>query len=64
MSTPSLGAITKGSIGGSIALSLCMILAGVHAIVIPPVAGIAVVLVLAWLLMFSGAAHLVFAWYT
>jgi uncharacterized membrane protein HdeD (DUF308 family) len=64
MSTPSLGAIAKESIGGSIALSLFMILAGFLAIVIPPAGGLAVVLVLAWLLMFSGAAHLVFAWYT
>ncbi len=64
MSTPSLRAIAKHSIGGSIALSLLMILAGVLAIVIPPVGGIAVVLLVAWLLMFSGAAHLVFAWYT
>ena len=64
MSSPSLGTIAKESIGGSIALSLLMILAGVLAIVIPPVGGLAVVLVLAWLLMFSGAAHLVFAWYT
>ena len=63
MSSPSL-AIAKGSIGGSIALSLLMILAGVLAIAIPPVGGIAAVLVLAWLLMLSGAAHLVFAWYT
>ena len=64
MSTPSLGAIAKESVGGSIALSLFMILAGVLAIVIPPAGGLAVVLVLAWLLIFSGAAHLVFAWYT
>ena len=64
MSTPSLGAIAKESIGGSIALSLFMILAGILAIVVPPAGGLAVVLVLAWLLMFSGAAHLVFAWYT
>lgn len=64
MSSPSLGAIAKESIGGSIALSLFMILAGLLAIVLPAVGGIAVVLVLAWLLMLSGAAHLVFAWYT
>jgi len=64
MSAPSLGAIAKQSIGGSIALSLFMILSGILAIVLPPVAGIAVVLVLAWLLILSGAAHLVFAWYT
>lgn len=64
MGTPSVGTIAKRSIGGSIALSILMILAGVLAIVIPAVGGIAVVLVVAWLLMFSGAAHLVFAWYT
>jgi uncharacterized membrane protein HdeD (DUF308 family) len=40
-----------------------MILGGVLAIVIPPAAGIAVLVVVAWLLMISGAAHLVFAWY-
>lgn len=64
MSTPSLGAIARESIGGSIALSLFMILFGILAIVIPPAAGLAVVVVVAWLLMLSGAAHLVFAWYT
>jgi len=64
MSTPSLGTIAKESVGWSIALSVLMILTGVLAIVIPPVAGIAVLVVVAWLLMFSGAAHLVFAWHT
>lgn len=64
MSTPSLGAIAQESVGWSIALSVLMILTGVLAIMIPPVAGIAVLVVVAWLLMFSGAAHLVFAWHT
>jgi len=64
MSTASLGTIAKESVGWSIALSVLMILTGVLAIVIPPVAGIAVLVVVAWLLMFSGAAHLVFAWHT
>lgn len=64
MSTSSLGAIAKESVGWSIGLSVLMILAGVLAIVIPPAAGIAVLAVVAWLLMFSGAAHLVFAWHT
>jgi uncharacterized membrane protein HdeD (DUF308 family) len=64
MRTTSLGTFAKESIGWSIALSVLMILTGVLAIVIPPVAGIAVPFVVAWLLMFSGAAHLVFAWYT
>jgi uncharacterized membrane protein HdeD (DUF308 family) len=41
-----------------------MIVAGILAIVVPPAAGITVVLVVAWLLIFSGATHLVFAWHT
>ena len=64
MSTLSPGTIAKESVGWSIALSVLMILTGVLAIVISPVAGIAVLLVVAWLLMFSGAAHLVFGWHT
>lgn len=64
MSTSSLGAIAKESIGWSIGLSVLMILGGILAIVIPPAAGIAVLVVVAWLLMLGGAAHLVFAWYT
>ena len=64
MSTSSLGTIAKESVGWSIGLSVLMIIAGVLAIVIPPVAGIAVLVVVAWLLMFSGAVHLVFAWHT
>ena len=57
MSTPSLGTIAKESVGWSIALSVLMILTGVLAIMIPPLAGIAVLVVVAWLLMFSGAGH-------
>jgi uncharacterized membrane protein HdeD (DUF308 family) len=64
MSLSSLGAIAKESVGWSIGLSVLMLVAGTLAIVMPPVAGIAVLVIVAWLLMFSGAAHLVFAWHT
>jgi uncharacterized membrane protein HdeD (DUF308 family) len=64
MNPTSLGTIAKKSVGWSIGLSVLMILAGILAIVVPPAAGIAVVLVVAWLLIFSGAFHLVFAWHT
>jgi uncharacterized membrane protein HdeD (DUF308 family) len=64
MSISSLGAIAKESVGWSIGLSVLMLVAGILAIVMPPVAGIAVLVIVAWLLMFSGAAHLVFAWHT
>jgi uncharacterized membrane protein HdeD (DUF308 family) len=64
MSDTSLRTIVKESVGWSIALSALMIVAGILAIGLPQVAGVAVNLVVAWLLVFSGAAHLVFAWYT
>lgn len=62
-STP-IPVILKKSLGWSIALSVLMILAGLLAIVIPPAAGIAITVLFGWLLIFSGAAHLVFGWHT
>lgn len=56
--------IVRKSLGWSIALSVLMIIAGLLAIVIPPAAGIAVTVLFGWLLIFSGAAHLVFGWQT
>jgi uncharacterized membrane protein HdeD (DUF308 family) len=49
--------------GWSIAVSLLIILAGILAIGLPVAAGIAVNIVVAWLLLFVGAAHLVFGWH-
>ena len=49
--------------GWSIAFSVLMTLAGVLAIVIPPVAGIAVSVFVAWLLVLSGLLHFVYAWH-
>jgi uncharacterized membrane protein HdeD (DUF308 family) len=62
-STP-IPVIVRKSLGWSIALSVLMILAGVLAIVMPPAAGIAITLLFGWLLVFSGAMHLVFGWHT
>jgi uncharacterized membrane protein HdeD (DUF308 family) len=64
MSATSAGTIVKESVGWSIGLSVLMILAGFLAIAVPQAAGIAVNLLVAWLLVFSGATHLVFAWHT
>jgi len=41
-----------------------MIAAGILAIASPLAAGIAVNVLVAWLLVFSGCVHLVFSWYT
>src|SRR6476620_1012997 len=46
----------------SIALSVLMIAAGVLAICVPLIAGVAVTLLVGWLLIFSGLLHLAFAW--
>ena len=64
MSASSVGTIVKTSVGWSIGLSVLMILAGFLAIAVPQAAGITVSLLVAWLLVFSGVAHLVFAWHT
>lgn len=54
----------KSTINWSITLSILLIFAGILAIAVPPVAGIAVTIFVGWLLIFSGAAHAVFGWYT
>jgi len=53
----------KKSVRWSIALSVLMIVAGMLAIASPLAAGLAVNIIVAWLLVFSGGIHLVFAWY-
>lgn len=64
MSATSVAGIVKQSIGWSIGLSVLLIVAGIVAIVMPLAAGIAIDLLVAWLLIFSGCVHLAFAWYT
>jgi uncharacterized membrane protein HdeD (DUF308 family) len=63
MAASSVIGIAKQSVGWAIALSVLLILAGILAIVVPPVAGIAVALLVAWLLLLGGFAHLAFAWH-
>ena len=46
----------------STALSVLMIIAGVMAIALPMIAGVAVTLVIGWMLIFSGGLHLAYAW--
>jgi uncharacterized membrane protein HdeD (DUF308 family) len=46
----------------SIVLSVLMIAAGVLAICVPLIAGVAVTALVGWLLIFSGLLHLAFAW--
>ena len=64
MTASSIGTLAKESLGWLTTLSVLMILAGILAIVVPPAAGIAVAILVGWLLVFSGGAHLAFAWRT
>ena len=64
MGASSAATFVKKSVGLSIGLSILMIVAGLLAIAVPQAAGIAVNLLVAWLLIFSGAVHLAFAWHT
>src|SRR5208283_3719492 len=64
MNATPVGTFVKKSVGWSIGLSVLMIVAGILAIALPLAAGIAVNLLVAWLLVFSGCVHLVFAWHT
>jgi uncharacterized membrane protein HdeD (DUF308 family) len=63
MSTSTVGGVVRLSANWAIALSILMIVAGILAILVPPVAGIAAAILVAWLLCLSGVAHLVFSWH-
>jgi len=52
------------SVRWSIALSVLMIVAGILAIIIPPVSGIAVTILVGWLLVLCGAAHMAYSWHS
>ena len=52
----------RSSTTWSIVLSVLMIVAGIFAIAVPWIAGIAVTAFVGWLLVFSGVFHLGFAW--
>jgi uncharacterized membrane protein HdeD (DUF308 family) len=63
MNASTIATEVKHVTGWSVAISVLMILAGILAIGLPVAAGIAANIVVAWLLVFCGAAHLVFGWH-
>jgi uncharacterized membrane protein HdeD (DUF308 family) len=54
----------KKSFVWSIVLSILLILAGIAAIILPPVASLAVTIFVGWMLVFGGIIHFVYAWRT
>lgn len=64
MSSTSAVTVGRESFSWSIVLSILLIVAGFLAFVLPQIAGIAVNLMVGWMLIFSGAIHIVYAWQT
>ena len=63
--TPStLSALAPKAINWSIALSILLIIAGLIAICIPSVSGVAITLIFGWLMIISAVTHLIFAFKT
>ena len=62
MSRTMLDADVRTAATWSIVLSVLMIAAGILAICVPLIAGVAVTAIVGWLLIFSGLLHLAFAW--
>jgi len=63
--TPStLAALIPRAINWSIALSILLIVAGLFALLVPSVSGIAITLVFGWAMVFSGITHFIFAFKT
>lgn len=54
-------AMEKGS-GWSVFVGVLLILAGFAAVVAPLIAGVTISLVLAWIILFAGVMHLIYAW--
>lgn len=63
VASASVPTLLKKSLTWSIVLSIVMIVAGMLAIVVPPIAGIVVTVFVGWMLVFSAGAHFVFAWH-
>ena len=55
--------IRRESAGWTIALGVLLIILGLFALVAPLIAGVAVTVLLGWLLIFGGIAHLVVSWH-
>jgi uncharacterized membrane protein HdeD (DUF308 family) len=59
-----LSALAPKAINWSIALSVLLILAGLFALLVPFVSGVAITLIFGWLMIVSGITHFVFAFKT
>lgn len=58
----SVTAVVHRATTSSIVLSVLLMISGLIAIALPMIAGIAITVIVGWLLIFSGGVHLAFAW--
>jgi uncharacterized membrane protein HdeD (DUF308 family) len=63
MSAAAQPLLVRSSLGWSIGISIFLIIAGTLAIIVPPIAGLAVNIFVAWMLMFSAGGHFFYAWH-
>ena len=59
-----LGALVPKAINWSIALSVLLIIAGLIALFLPLISGVAITLFFGWMMILSGITHLIFAFKT
>jgi len=59
-----LGALVPKAINWSIALSVLLIIAGLIALLLPFISGVAITLFFGWMMILSGITHLIFAFKT
>jgi uncharacterized membrane protein HdeD (DUF308 family) len=64
MSSASVTGIVRKATGFSIFVSFVLIVAGIVAIAMPLEAGIAVNLIVGWMLIFSAVAHFIYGWFS
>jgi uncharacterized membrane protein HdeD (DUF308 family) len=58
-----LRSIARESVGWTIAFGVLLIIIGLFALMAPLIAGVAVTVMIGWLLILGGGAHLVLAWH-
>jgi uncharacterized membrane protein HdeD (DUF308 family) len=64
VTSTSISGTAKRAFSWSIALSILLIIAGIFAIFLPPIAGVGITLFVGWLLIFSGVGHIGYGWHT
>jgi uncharacterized membrane protein HdeD (DUF308 family) len=60
--SPPITRARQRALSRSIVLGVLLLLAGILAIVLPPIAGVGITIFVGWLLIASGIGHIVYGW--